>query len=94
MSECLHLHDNEGHDIGYVCVPGPFKYVPRAHVRGAHTYKVLSEPLDSLAEAFDLVRDALLSDRRFGAYNRADILADEGPESYYDPYQILEVRVR
>ena len=90
MSECLHIHDDEGHDIGFVCVPERFWYVPRVHEKGARTYKVLGRPTRSLTVAFDRVRDAMLADRNHWL-NRGDILADEGPESYYEPHIIYEV---
>ena len=93
MSECIHIHDEEGHDTGYICRSGPFKYVARVHRRGARTYDVLSGHLDSLSEAFDQLRDKLLADR-LRQYNRGDILAVEKEMSYYDPFVVYEVLVR
>ncbi len=90
MSECLHIHDDEGHDIGYVCVPGPWKYLPRVHERGARTYKLVGEPTASLRIAFMRLAGAF-EDDRLRILNRGDILAfDDNP--YYEPHVAYEVR--
>ena len=93
MSECIHIHDEEGHDTGYVCRGGPYVYQPRVHRVGAKHYDFPCPAAETLAEAFDHLRDALLADR-LHQYNRGDILAVEKERSYYEPFVVYEVLVR
>jgi hypothetical protein len=92
--DCLHIHDAEGHDTGFVCVPGPYRYQAGVHTRGARKWETVGDEADTIAEAFSAVGKALEADRRHRRYNRAGIWAVEQGESYYDPVQFYEVTVR
>ena len=94
MSECLHIHDENGHHTGYVCRGGPFKYQPATHAFGAHKWKPVGEPLATISEAFQVLGKTLEDNRRrYPRLNRAGIWAVE-EMSYYEPHQVYEVTVR
>ena len=94
MSEALHIHDEEGHDIGFVCVPGLFKYQACLHRFGSREWEPIGKPT-TLANAFRLMGAAIQEKRRaYPRYNRAGIWAVEQGESYYEPQMAYEVIVR
>jgi len=96
MSECIHIPDGEGHDIGYICRGGPYKYLPRIHRTGARTWELIGEPVETILEAFTVLGTTLEGKGRNlrSFYNRADILAVEAEPSYYEPHQVYEVQFR
>lgn len=87
--ECIHIHDGEGKDIGFICRSGRLVYIPRVHRTGAQKYELLKESR-SLRVAMQRVTDTLIADRGL-FYNRGDVLGHE-PYSYYGPHLVFEVR--
>ena len=94
VSECLHIHDEDGHDVGYVCRPGPMKYQAALHERGARKWEPIGKPT-TIDGAFRRIGEALRDDKKrsWRKYNRAGIWAVERGYSYYDPLQVYEVTV-
>ena len=96
MSECEHIHDAEGHDVGYICRPGPFYYRVATHRRGARKWEGTGKKHTTIAAAFRDIGKILEAEKgkSWREINRAGIWACEKGISYYDPHQIYEVTVR
>lgn len=95
MSECLHIHDEAGHDVGYVCRSGPFKYQAAVHQAWSREWEPIGNATNTIAGAFRVLGKSLEENRQkqWPRYNRAGIWAIERGISYYEPHQIYEVRL-
>jgi len=94
-TECIHIHDDRGHDVGFICRPGPSKYQPAVHRTGSRKWEPIGKPLPTISGAFRVLGKVLDENRRKNCprYNRAGIWAVEPFPSYYEPHQVYEVTV-
>lgn len=83
--DCIHIHDPEGRDIGYICRGTGNHYRIYAHERGGKVYRQVGKPTRSAKVAIRRAGEELLSHQ---IYNRVAVAlcAD-----YYDPAFIYEV---
>jgi hypothetical protein len=84
------MGEGEGHGHLIITRPRFVQYVVRARERGMRRFNIVARTT-SERHAYELLAEALRTGMG-GSYFRGDVLGDEGPESYYEPMVLVEMK--